>query len=90
MPMFFGNKDLSFFGMLRSAFNPESIPVFRNDTGLLKLRAGQAHGVDNGDELHLYPFVSAVDSSRDRRDIVRVRVAESGPLTSTLIGFDGN
>jgi hypothetical protein len=89
MPMFFGNKNLSFLGVLKSHFNPLSIPVFRSENGLLNMRAGQAHGVIDGDEFDLYRLKAALDSPKDTSSSERVCVSEAGPLVSVLSGLNG-
>ncbi|KAK3353717.1 caspase domain-containing protein [Lasiosphaeria hispida] len=92
-PMLYGNKDLSFLGVLRPGLDATAIPVFRSPAAQLMLRAGRAHGLIDGDRLDLYPLATtaaepAADARR-RRAAVRAHVADSGDLVSTLQGVGG-
>ena len=88
--MFYGNMNLSFFGVLKTTFDPSSITVFRSEAGNLTLRAGQAHGVFDQDKIDLCPIKSNADLPGDTSSVVHLCVAKAGPLTSTLGGLGGN
>jgi hypothetical protein len=85
--MFFGNKDLSFFGQLQLEVDISLLPVFRNQVGKLFLRAGTAHGIDKGSDYALYPS-TAVEELLDlsKEPYVFARAAGLNSLTSELKG----
>lgn len=89
-PMHYGNIDLSFFGKLRSGLDTTFIPVFRtNGDARLKLAAGQAHGVCQGDEFAVYPFNSSEGVEiKTRNDSLKVMVDTARGLTSDLVGIE--
>jgi hypothetical protein len=89
-PMFYGNKDLSFFGKLNPNLDIISIPVVRTSENSLCLRAGQAHGVSKDDKYVVYPFESpeGIQGAAKNHSIV-VRVTTARGLTSDLVGDDG-
>lgn len=89
-PMFYGNKNLSFFGVLKTTFDPSSITVFRSVAGNLMLRAGQAHGVFDQDKIDLCPIKSSADLAGDTSSVMHLRVEKAGPLTSILGGLGCN
>ncbi|RYP58043.1 hypothetical protein DL770_010521 [Monosporascus sp. CRB-9-2] len=55
-PMLYGNRNLSFFGRLLSAPETALFSIYKTHEGRLRMRAGQAHGVDKGDEFAVYAF----------------------------------
>jgi hypothetical protein len=63
-----------------------SIPVFRSERHLM-IRAGQAHGVTDGDRFDLNPLESGLNSVGTVEAVAHAQVAESGPLESRLVGF---
>lgn len=85
-PTFYGNKYLSFFGLLKSNLDPMAIPVFSTKTGQLCLRAGQAHGVSRGRRYTLHPFTASKDDKNDGVNDVSVVATVSAVrgLTSDL------
>jgi hypothetical protein len=84
-PMLFGNKNLTFFGGPQLKLDSATISVVRHRNGSLRLQAGQAHGVCNGDQFVLRAFHSAnADSSHTIEDPVIAKVIKSGGLTSEL------
>ncbi|KAM5352922.1 hypothetical protein ACJ41O_005644 [Fusarium nematophilum] len=79
-PVLYGNKDQVFFGQCSLAAARITIPVVRSGQHLI-LRAGQAHGVSNGDDFVLYPC-NRVDGFHG--NAVTAQVDTIQPLTSTL------
>ncbi|KAJ3572308.1 hypothetical protein NPX13_g5092 [Xylaria arbuscula] len=77
-PMWYGNKDLYFFGnatlSLEVMGSPFSV-IWNGD--LLQLQGGQAHGICEGDQFAVYTINSG-------RTLVTGRVKELRPLTSDL------
>ncbi|GAB1317147.1 hypothetical protein MFIFM68171_07357 [Madurella fahalii] len=90
-PMLYGNKNISFLGVLRPSIDTAAIPLFRSPTAELMLRAGRAHGLFDGDLLNLYPIAMAAEVSADARGAaVRAKVASAGDLVSLLQRVDGS
>jgi hypothetical protein len=88
-PMFYGNKDLSFFGQLRSDLDLNFIPVIRTDEGRLYFTAGQAHGIIKDHRYTLHPFKAPKDvMDQGMGEAVIARVAIVRGLTSDLVGED--
>lgn len=83
-PMFFGNRDLSFFGHPGASSHVAFVPVFHTDDGSLRLRAGQAHGVSEDDEYALCPLNVQEDTSGIQGDYVKARVSRALAVTSEL------
>jgi hypothetical protein len=84
-PIFYGNKDLSFFGPLVhiTSISPEVV-VIKDKIGL-RIQAGQAHGFTHGDTFRLYQFDSAGNLlALGRSDAPCVRIKTLGPLTSEV------
>jgi hypothetical protein len=86
-PMFYGNKDLSFFMGLHSELSVSPVPVIREQDGCIRLQAGQAHGVCNGDRFALYPFyphngyASCVNRGPAITQVTKVRAFVSDMVT---------
>ncbi|KAF2626794.1 hypothetical protein BU25DRAFT_342630 [Macroventuria anomochaeta] len=55
-PMFYGNRDLGFFGDTASVTDRMAVPVLRTADRGLQLEAGQAHGICSGDRFALHPL----------------------------------
>jgi len=91
-PMLYGNKNISFLGILQPSIDTAAMPLFRSPkTAELMLRAGRAHGLFDGDLLDLYPIAMAAGISADARGAaVRTKVASAGDLVSVLQGVDGS
>ncbi|RYP81105.1 hypothetical protein DL769_002161 [Monosporascus sp. CRB-8-3] len=84
-PMRYGSKSWSLFGIKGedSDTNVTSVPVLKNNKGLF-LNAGQAQGVQIGDEYAVYPgdFIRATASDTPT---VKVRVSEVDNLESKFV-----
>ena len=91
-PMLFGNAKIVFLRSTTSKQYANFTPVYREKThNCLRLDAGSAHGVSNGDGYALYPFATAEDVWYDvKRAPVRVKVGEVCGLTSELICCDSS
>lgn len=86
-PMRYGNKNLSFFGKLKSGLDMTFVSVLRAQKDhRLCLQAGLAHGVCKEDEYALYPLNSSEDILNNVR--IKARVTAVRGLTSDLVGFD--
>jgi hypothetical protein len=84
-PVLYGNKDLRFFGPLKSEVNWLPIPVIKENISNLSLQAGQAHGLCDGDLFTVYPFYSAeAGSGKTAEDPLIARVIKARALTSDL------
>ena len=84
-PMFFGNRDLSFFGHPGASSHVAFVPVFHTNDGTLRLRAGQAHGVSEDDEYALCPLNAQEDTSAiNQEGYVKARVSRALAVTSEL------
>jgi hypothetical protein len=84
-PMFFGNRDLSFFGHPGASSHVAFVPVFHTDDGSLRLRAGRAHGVSEDDEYALCPLNAQEDiSGTHQGGYVKARVSRALAVTSEL------
>ena len=91
-PMLFGNAKMVFLRFTTSKKYGTFTPVYREKVhNGLRLEAGSAHGVNNGDEYALYPFATAEDGLNDvKRAPVRFKVGEVGGFTSELICCDSS
>lgn len=77
-PVLYGNKDQAFFGPADSSRGERAISIVtRNE--ILKLCAGQAHGICDGDRFVVFPPGSKQDSCA--KDCFAM-VTRAGPLTS--------
>lgn len=83
-PMRYGNQDITFFGRPRYPPDTSFVSIFKTDLGQLCLAAGQAHGVQVGDEYAAYPFDFEA-SSQPRDTPIMVRVDKVRPMTSNLV-----
>lgn len=85
-PMAFGNNCLSFFSKLSVMPDIAFISLHRTSDGRLCLDAGQAHGVQKGDEYAIYPFDwSESDPDKSNKVCGTFRVDEVRCLTSDLL-----
>ncbi|KAI0487472.1 caspase domain-containing protein [Xylaria cf. heliscus] len=82
-PMFYGNKALSFFGDTSDAINQAAIPIVKIN-GNIRLEAGQAHAVCNGDRFALHPFASLEQDTELGGSPVMLEVTKLGALASNL------
>ncbi|KAI1378451.1 caspase domain-containing protein [Hypoxylon crocopeplum] len=89
-PMLYGNKSLWFFEESRHAIDAISIPVFKNESGLFQLEAGQAHGVCDGDQFALCTIDSAEHSSGALHDSIIAEVIHARALLSDLTVLDSS
>ncbi|KAI1429094.1 hypothetical protein F5Y12DRAFT_729607 [Xylaria sp. FL1777] len=83
-PMFYGNKNLCFFGHSDQRIERAPIPIVETPNGALQLQAGRAHGVTDGDEFLVYPLSDANSSSRRQKEQAVARVINTRSLTSEL------
>lgn len=92
-PMLFGNRTLPFpathhFGSTSgdacSEHQKPAFLVFKTSTGVIRLLAGQAHGVSDGDVFTLCSPNDATKPHARRRNQVLAQVAKAGSLMSTL------
>jgi hypothetical protein len=84
-PVLYGNKNQAFFGPSTAILSAElsALAVYRMSDGVLRLQAGQAHGVEVGDQYAIGPV--AVDPL-DRKLVARVCHVRA--LTSDLDGLN--
>ncbi|KAK5693658.1 hypothetical protein LTR97_010227 [Elasticomyces elasticus] len=87
-PMFFGNEDLSMFGPLEEEKPSPLLVISKDQTGTLRLQAGQAHGIADGDRFALYPYGPTEEVASERE--LMVYVAKAGQLTSSLEMLDNS
>ncbi|KAK4233730.1 caspase domain-containing protein [Achaetomium macrosporum] len=83
-PMRYGNQDIAFFGCPRGPPDTGFVSIFKTGLGQLCLAAGQAHGVQVGDEYAAYPFDFEAPSQL-RDSPIMVRVDKVQPMTSILV-----
>jgi hypothetical protein len=84
VPMRYGKRDFSLFGVEQLPFVAEFTPVF-SERDVLYLGAGQAHGVEEGDEYTTYPFeVSEADQEHKTNLPGIARVTKTFALVSEL------
>ncbi|RYP68848.1 hypothetical protein DL771_006466 [Monosporascus sp. 5C6A] len=83
-PMRYGNQDIRFFGPPTGPSDPGFVSIFKTDNGQLCLAAGEAHGVQIGDEYAAYQF-DFETSNQLREAPVILRVVKVQPLTSDLL-----
>jgi hypothetical protein len=84
-PMFFGSRDLSFFGDLEIASRVNFVPVFKLDDGTLCLRVGRAHGTSKCDTYALYPInISEFSCDISKEKYVKARIRRALAVTSEL------
>ncbi|KAI1825597.1 caspase domain-containing protein [Xylaria intraflava] len=85
-PMRYGNQQLSFFGSLVSTPETASVSVYRAEDGRICLRAGQIHGVSEGDEFALLPFSESGQATEQREQPTRIlKVQTVRPFESDLV-----
>ncbi|CAF9941264.1 MAG: hypothetical protein HETSPECPRED_003035 [Heterodermia speciosa] len=87
-PVLFGNEDQAFFGRVDPYRNARSTYVFERD-GSLRLLAGLAHGLRDGDRFVLSPFGPTSDrdaegSDRDAEGRSIAKITRTWPLKSEL------
>jgi len=86
-PMRYGNKDLSFFGKLRSEEHTAFIHVLRKPEGnRLYLGVGHVHGVCEDEEYAVYPLESSEETFKDiDQASFHARVTMVGSVQSDLV-----
>lgn len=89
-PMRYGNKNFSIFGSRLQPPDWSFTSIFwRNqDERKLCLQAGQAHGVQVGDEYGIYPMESTEYFSSTTEPKITVKVTHVGSLTADLTAAD--
>ncbi|RYP41124.1 hypothetical protein DL768_010539 [Monosporascus sp. mg162] len=89
-PMRYGNKDRCFFSNLIVTPEPASFSIYKIDDGRLRLRAGRAHGILEGDEFSVCPFGGAVEATTEPWEALNpvLRAGAVGPFESDLAGID--
>jgi len=83
-PMFYGNKNLCFFGPASPEAHPTPIPIIKKPDGSIQLEAGQAHGIYDRDQFAVYPLDSAIDDSASNQTPVITTVTHVRGLTSDM------
>ena len=83
-PMFYGNKNLSFFGPVGPENNLTPIPIIKRQNHGLQLEAGYAHGICNDDQFSVYSLHSADHRLELEGGLVVARVTHVKALTSDL------
>ncbi|KAF2804947.1 uncharacterized protein BDZ99DRAFT_491010 [Mytilinidion resinicola] len=83
-PMFYGNKNLCFFGRATPRIRSAPIPIIKKPDGSIQLEAGQAHGICDHDQFSVHPLGSAKEDSVSNRTLVIATVTQVRALTSTL------
>jgi hypothetical protein len=86
-PMFYGNKDLYFFGRANPRIGPAPVPVIKNQRDTFHLEAGQAHGICEGDKFAVRAVTFTGSASREMVSqgiSVVAEVTFVGALTSNL------
>lgn len=81
-PMRFGNSDRSFLGHMVTGKANGLIPIFQHKNGSLRLRAGEAQGVCEGDEFVAYRYDEKIDNMVTSHRILEVW--KVGPFESEL------
>ena len=81
--MFYGNRNLCFFGHANPKKHIISIPIIKNTDGRIQLEAGQAHGIYYGDKLELRTLSSEDDSASKCESIIAT-VTRVGALSSDM------
>jgi hypothetical protein len=89
-PRHYGNGVLSCFGnCLNKAEDPSTAVFFPQECDRLCLRAGYAHGVQQGDEYEVCPFTAAGNEADTvQHDTIRVNVSVVRGLTSDVVSSD--
>ncbi|KAI9889130.1 MAG: hypothetical protein M1814_005792 [Vezdaea aestivalis] len=82
-PILYGNSTLSFFGPANLGTSSALVPIIQSGDGL-RLEAGEAHGVSNGDTFVVTALRPAKKEAGSRRDPTVVKVSRGGSLTSDL------
>ncbi|OTA56921.1 hypothetical protein K449DRAFT_387313 [Hypoxylon sp. EC38] len=88
-PMNYGNMNRSIFGNL--VIRPESpfISTYRSDSNSLRLRAGKAHGVYEGDQFAVFPFgICERDLQQIQMQSMVLKVQTARDFESDLVGLD--
>jgi hypothetical protein len=87
-PMFYGNKNLCFFGRANLESHPVPIPIIKKPDGSIHLEAGQAHGVCDRDQFAVYPVGSAKIDFVSKPTPVIASVTQVRALTSDMKVLD--
>ncbi|KAF2629498.1 hypothetical protein BU25DRAFT_363565, partial [Macroventuria anomochaeta] len=83
-PVFYGNKNLCFFGSVDLENRPAPVPIIRRANGTLELEAGEAHGISKGDGFILCPLDHATHDSVPDTDAIPATIKTVGALVSQL------
>ncbi|KAI0812992.1 caspase domain-containing protein [Xylaria sp. FL0064] len=85
-PMRYGNMNLSFFGQLVSKPESNFFSAYKKEDGRICLRAGEVHGIYQGDEFALLPFGEFRQTTEQREKSGRIlRVHIVRPFESDLV-----
>lgn len=86
-PRRYGNGDLQCFGnCLKESVDPFTAVFFPQEGDRLCLRAGYAHGVQQGDEYDICPLsVAGNQADKVERTLIRVKVSLVHGLTSDIV-----
>ena len=79
-PVLYGNKDQGFFGHTDSNISIATVLVIEKQNRKLKLQAGQAHGVCDGDRFLVYLLLNSGSHAKT----MEAKVDRAGALTSDL------
>lgn len=83
-PMFYGNKNLCFFGYANLENRLAPISLMKKPDGTIQLEAGQAHGISKGDQLAICPLSHATDDFAPNSSPLIATVTHVGALTSSM------
>ncbi|KAF3034660.1 hypothetical protein E8E12_001556 [Didymella heteroderae] len=86
-PMFYGNKQLDFFGYSNHRIGPAPIPVIIREDGSFQIEAGRAHDIRECDRFAISAFAFGVSNNTGAgtyEDFCTAEVLSVGDLTSTV------
>lgn len=83
-PMFYGNKELDFFGFGNSRIGPAPVPIIRRQDGSCQMEAGQAHDVRESDILAISAVALDAATTASYENFCTAQVISVEPLSSTV------